>query len=64
MNMVKRELACRNCKTLTTEKVCPNCQSTNLSQNWKGLVIINDPDSDIAKVLGFTKPGRYALYVG
>ena len=62
--MARRELACRNCKTLTTAKICPTCKSTNLSASWKGLVVINDVESEIAKALGIQKPGRYALYVG
>lgn len=62
--MVRRELVCRNCLRFTTEKICPVCKSTNLSQSWKGLVIINDPESEIAKALKIKLPGRYALYVG
>lgn len=61
--MVK-ELACRKCKTLTTEKMCPNCGSTELSNEWSGLIIILDPvRSQVAKTLGITKSGRYALKV-
>lgn len=61
--MVK-ELACRKCKTLTTEKVCPNCGSTELSEEWSGLIIIIEPSkSQVAKTLGIIKQGRYALKV-
>jgi len=62
--MARKELACRNCKTLTTAKICPNCGSTNLSASWKGLVVVNDVESEIAKHLKISRPGRYALYVG
>jgi len=62
--MARREYVCRNCRRFTTEKICPVCKSTNLSQSWKGLVIVNDPDSEIAKTLNITAPGKYALYVG
>ena len=49
---------------LTTESMCPNCKSTNLSSSWSGLVIIIDPEgSHIAQRLNITKPGRYALKV-
>lgn len=59
-----KELACRRCKRLTTEKVCPNCGSTELSTEWSGLIIILDPDrSQVAHTLSITKPGRYALKV-
>jgi DNA-directed RNA polymerase subunit E" len=61
--MVK-EFACRKCKTLTTEKVCPNCGSTELSDEWSGLIIIVNPEkSQVARTLGITKQGRYALKV-
>ncbi len=63
--MVRREYVCRECRRFTMEKKCPVDGSTNLSASWKGLVIINDPtDSEIAKLLGVTVPGKYALFVG
>jgi len=59
-----KELACRKCKMLTTEKACPNDGSTELSNEWSGLVIIINPQkSQVAKTLNITKPGRYALKV-
>ncbi len=59
-----KELACRKCKTLTTEKACPNDGSTELSNEWSGLIIIINPArSQVAKTLGITKSGRYALKV-
>jgi DNA-directed RNA polymerase subunit E" len=49
----------------TGGKVCPNCKSTDLSSEWSGLIIIIDPvKSQVAKTLGITVPGRYALKVG
>jgi RNA polymerase subunit RPABC4/transcription elongation factor Spt4 len=62
--MVRGLQACRNCRMFTTENVCPNCKSTNLSGSWKGMVIILEPDSELAKALGVETPGKYALYVG
>ena len=59
-----KERACRNCKTLTYDKVCPNCKSTDLSEDWSGLIVILDPDkSFVAKTLNIKKRGRYALKV-
>jgi len=59
-----KEQACRKCKMLTTEKACPNDGSTELSNEWSGLVIIINPDkSQVAKTLNITKAGRYALKV-
>lgn len=62
--MAKKKQVCRNCRRFTTEKVCPSCKSTNLSTSWKGLVIILDTNSDVAKALNIVEPGSYALYVG
>ena len=59
-----KELACRKCRMLTTEKSCPNDGSTELSNEWSGLIIIINPaKSQVAKTLGIVKPGRYALKV-
>ena len=59
-----KELACRKCRTLTTEKACPNDGSTELSNEWSGLIIIINADkSQVAKTLRITKHGRYALKV-
>ncbi len=59
-----REQACRKCKTLTTEKACPRDGSTELSGEWSGLIVVISPEkSQVAKTLGITQPGRYALKV-
>ena len=57
--------ACRNCRTLTYEKICPKCKSTNLTTSWKGLAIIIKPEtSEIAKALDIYEEGEYAIFVG
>lgn len=55
--------ACKKCKRVIEKgTVCPVCQSTELTTNWKGFTIIVDPaTSEIAKKLGVTVPGKYAL---
>jgi len=62
--MARKPQVCRNCRRFTTEAVCQVCKSSNLSTSWKGLVIINDVNSELAKALNVPEPGRYALYVG
>ncbi len=58
------ERACRNCRLIITTNMCPECKSTNVSEDWVGEAIIIDPqNSFIAKSMGITKPGRYALRV-
>ncbi|HID60930.1 MAG TPA: DNA-directed RNA polymerase, subunit E'' [Hadesarchaea archaeon] len=58
------EKACRNCNSITEEDRCPNCGGTSLSDDWTGYVVIREiENSEIAKRLNITKPGRYALKV-
>ncbi len=43
---------------------CPNCNSTDLSEDYSGMVLIFDPEkSEIAKRLNVTRKGQYALRV-
>lgn len=59
--------ACVKCRFLVPheEQKCPNCGSDTFSDEWSGIAIIIDPSkSEIAKVLGISKPGRYAIRVG
>lgn len=56
--------ACKNCKLVIPEDAtqCPNCGSTEFTNNWRGMIAVIDPEkSCIAKRLGITKPGVYAL---
>jgi len=59
--------ACKRCKALAPldASVCQVCGSSDFSEEWSGMVIIIDPErSQIAKALGITKPGRYAIKIG
>lgn len=59
-----KELACRKCKCVTTGKICPACKSSDLTPYWEGIVIVGNPEeSKIAKTLGITAKGKYALKV-
>ncbi len=59
-----REMACRKCKCITPAKICPACKSSDLTPNWNGIVLIVEPGtSHIAKTLGITTKGKYALKV-
>jgi len=56
--------ACKTCRRITEEGVCPVCNSHDLSAKWKGLaIIINPQKSEIAKRLEITVKGKYALVV-
>jgi DNA-directed RNA polymerase subunit E" len=40
------------------------CQSSSLSEDWSGYLVIVDPlKSEIAKLLGIKRPGKFALKV-
>lgn len=58
------ERACQECHLISYGSICPNCQTTNLSDDFTGIVIIFDPDgSAIARAMKVKKKGRYALRV-
>jgi DNA-directed RNA polymerase subunit E" len=68
MSRAKRTLsgykACKNCKLIVPEEApqCPNCSSTEFVKNWRGMLAVIDVEkSCLAKRLGITKPGVYAL---
>jgi len=44
--------------------ICPNCKSSNLSEDWSGLVVVvNLEKSEIAKKISAKSPGKYAIRV-
>lgn len=56
--------ACTNCHFITKENICPKCRSTNLSEDYSGIVIMFDPENSvIAKAMDIKEKGRYALKV-
>ena len=73
MTDVKNLLACRNCKMLTDSEAlkaakvslteCPQCRG-QLTKDWQGyLAIVDFEKSEIAKTMGISKNGKYALKV-
>jgi len=56
--------ACKACHFLTEDAMCPVCKGTDMSSRWGGLAIIFNPEkSVIAKKIGITQKGEYALIV-
>lgn len=56
-------LACKACNFITEETVCPRC-SGETTKEWQGMVAITDYEkSEIAKKMGITVNGTYALKV-
>ena len=59
-----KEMACRKCKYVSPGKVCPACKSSDLTPDWQGVILVVNPEeSKIAKTLGITAKGKYAIKV-
>lgn len=62
--MVERGKVCKHCKRFVIEDKCPACNTKDFTRTWKGVIIVNDPEnSEIAKLLNITAPGKYAIWV-
>ena len=59
------EKACEQCKLIVEGDICPICKESKLTINWKGSTTVIDPEkSEIAKAMGITMPGKYAIRIG
>ncbi|MEM4152732.1 MAG: transcription elongation factor subunit Spt4 [Candidatus Pacearchaeota archaeon] len=62
--MIKGKKVCKKCKIFVEQDKCPICQGTNLTESWKGKIIIIKPEeSEIAKKLNIKTKGTYAIKV-
>jgi DNA-directed RNA polymerase subunit E" len=56
--------ACRTCKVITEENACPICKSTDLSDDYSGLLIVLNPEgSQLAQKMEIKQEGHYALKI-
>ncbi len=56
--------ACRTCKNISEEAICPVCKGTEFSDDYSGLLIVLEPNNSIlAEKLDTTEPGVYALKI-
>jgi DNA-directed RNA polymerase subunit E" len=55
--------ACKECKRIINGNMCEVCKSNNVTTSFQGTIIIFDVNSEIAKKLGITAPGTYAIKV-
>jgi DNA-directed RNA polymerase subunit E" len=58
--------ACRECHLISygSVSICPNCNASNLSDDFSGIVVIIDPEgSAVARAMQVKKKGHYALRV-
>lgn len=55
---------CKTCRIFVEGNQCPLCKKNQFSDNWKGrLVVVNVEKSEIAKKIGITVKGEYAIKV-
>ena len=57
------EKACKTCRRLVKGNLCPVCKSSSVTTSWKGVLVVFDANSEIAKEAGITAPGKYAVRV-
>ncbi|MDY0293567.1 MAG: transcription elongation factor subunit Spt4 [Candidatus Methanomethylophilaceae archaeon] len=55
--------ACKQCSFISEEATCPRCGGQT-SREWQGyLIVVDHEKSDIAKRMGISSNGRFALRV-
>lgn len=60
---VNVQRACRQCSFISSEDVCPRCGGQT-SREWQGyLAVLDFEKSEIAKKMGISANGKYALKV-
>lgn len=57
------EKACKRCRRLVKGNICPACKDSELTKTWKGILVVFDAESELAKEAGITAPGKYAVKV-
>jgi RNA polymerase subunit RPABC4/transcription elongation factor Spt4 len=56
--------ACRDCKRIIAKgTACVVCKTSNTTTNFQGTIVIFDPESAVAKKLGITAAGTYAIKI-
>lgn len=56
--------ACRFCKNINEDSVCPVCKNTEFSDDYSGLLVVLDAENSIlAEKLDTTESGNYALKI-
>jgi|TARA_B100001971_G_C17999834_1_gene436705 DNA-directed RNA polymerase subunit E" len=59
--MVKQK-ACKICNRIYEGEKCPNCDSKESTENFKGKIIVLNPEkSEIAQKLNIKQKGNFAI---
>ena len=57
-----KQKACKVCKKIYEEEKCPNCDSKESVEGFKGRVYIFNPEvSEVAKNMNIKSKGNYAI---
>ena len=57
-----KQRACRICNRIHEKDKCPKCGSKESTENFKGRIIVFDPEkSEIAKKIGIKEKGNFAI---
>ena len=57
-----KEKACKQCKSIFEGSKCPRCGSTEISDSFKGKVVVLNPEqSEVAKHLNIKDKGNFAV---
>ena len=44
------EKACKTCRRIVKGNICPLCKSSDVTKNWRGLVVVINADSEINNI--------------
>ena len=54
--------ACKVCKTIHENEKCPQCESRESTESFKGRIVVLNPEkSEIAKKIEINKKGNFAI---
>ncbi|MBI5355844.1 MAG: hypothetical protein HZB68_05305 [Candidatus Aenigmarchaeota archaeon] len=56
-----KEKVCRDCRRVVEGNECPICKSTDMTNKWRGVVVVIDPNSEIAQHMKLSVQGKYAI---
>lgn len=59
---MSKKKVCKHCKMFVEGSECPNCKDNKFTNTWQGRIFIANPEkSEIAKKIGVTAKGEYAI---
>ncbi len=57
-----KEKACKICNAIFEGEKCPKCGSKNITESFKGQIVILNPEkSEIAKEINLKEKGNFAI---